>query len=140
MRMRMTEPAYMCRKHLLGEHVEHHMFMGSIKKGISMRGYLDNNLMQPEDLLNRHHELVAEMTKRWMNHRSPITEEEEDIFNKWLDSLPRAERKWKVKPLESLADLHHRCPECRERFKNKYGKSFELMYIYKPNSSTNTSL
>ena len=38
MRMWMVPVQYMCRKHLLGEHVEHHMLVGSIHKGLSMRG------------------------------------------------------------------------------------------------------
>lgn len=44
MRMWMVPPRHMCRKHLLGEHVELHMFVGSIKNGVRVEGYLANNL------------------------------------------------------------------------------------------------
>ena len=36
MRMWNVDPKLMCNKHLLGEHVEMHMFFGTIQKGISM--------------------------------------------------------------------------------------------------------
>ena len=45
MRMWMVDPKIMCRKHLLGEHVEHHMFVGTINKRISIVGYLRDNLL-----------------------------------------------------------------------------------------------
>lgn len=33
MRMWLVPPSHMCRKHLLGEHVELHMLLGTLKKG-----------------------------------------------------------------------------------------------------------
>lgn len=36
MRMWMVPPELMCRQHLLGEHVELHMFVGAINKGTSV--------------------------------------------------------------------------------------------------------
>lgn len=40
MRMWKVNPKNMCRQHLLGEHVECHMFVGAILKGISLSGYI----------------------------------------------------------------------------------------------------
>ena len=36
MRMWMIDPKLLCRKHLLGEHLEIHMFVGTINKGINV--------------------------------------------------------------------------------------------------------
>ncbi len=36
----MVDPTIMCRNHLLGEHVEIHMFVGTIDQGQSVRGFL----------------------------------------------------------------------------------------------------
>lgn len=38
MRMWNINPRYMCRKHLLGEHVETHMLVGSLRKEKSVQG------------------------------------------------------------------------------------------------------
>ena len=32
MRQWMVDPRLLCRKHLLGEHVENHMFIGTLKR------------------------------------------------------------------------------------------------------------
>jgi hypothetical protein len=46
MRMWMVPTKIMCDKHLLGEHVEHHMFLGSLKQGFNLDGYVKNNLFE----------------------------------------------------------------------------------------------
>ena len=103
MRMWMVNPKIMCRKHLLGEHVELHMFIGTLKKGISVKGYLDDNLMEPESMYSRHAELVAEMEARGYNHKSP------------LPLIPVAMQK-RVDSQASLKELLRRCPECAARY------------------------
>lgn len=60
----MTKPRLMCRKHLMGEHVEMHMFIGGMRKGISMEGYAENELFEPASLLKRHDDLALEMAAR----------------------------------------------------------------------------
>ncbi len=72
MRMWMVDPRRMCRKHLLGEHVEIHMLVGSINKGISLKGYLDEKIIEPRSMLKRHNELAAEMLLRGYKHYSPL--------------------------------------------------------------------
>lgn len=46
MRMWMIDPKKMCNKHLFGEHVELHMFVGIINKNKSLAGYLKNKLIE----------------------------------------------------------------------------------------------
>ena len=86
----MVSPRLMCRQHLLGEHLEIHMFIGSLKRGISMDGFAKNNMIEPESLWARHDELVNEMIKRGYKHDSPL-EEDLRILN-YLSPEIRAQR------------------------------------------------
>ena len=54
MRMWMVAPGKMCRKHLLGEHVEIHMLAGSLLKGRSIGGFLADGLLEPQSMRARH--------------------------------------------------------------------------------------
>ena len=74
MRMWCVDVTKMCRKHLLGEHVECHMFVGTINKGISIQGYLDDGLVEVDLLWARHDELAKEIERRGYNHKSPLPE------------------------------------------------------------------
>ena len=105
MRMWNVEPKYLCRKHLLGEHVEMHMFIGSIEKGISLAGYVKNNLIETDRISLRHDELVVEMTDRGYNHKSPV--------NNWECSVSVG----KVNVKANLKELSNRCPDCKKRIK-----------------------
>jgi len=72
MRMWMVNPNIMCRQHLLGEHLELHMFLGTIKKGTSIEGYLKNGLLETHNIQSRHDQLVQEMIKRGYKHNTPL--------------------------------------------------------------------
>ena len=50
MRMWMVDPRIMCRQHLLGEHVEIHMFVGAISRGKSVKGYLEKGLLEVHNM------------------------------------------------------------------------------------------
>ena len=99
MRMWMIEPAIMCRKHLLGEHVELHMLVGSLQRGRSISGFLSRGLLEPQNIRERHAALVAEMTRRGYSHNSELAEYATDITGK-------------VDREKSLRDLSGRCAEC----------------------------
>jgi len=105
MRMWMVNPKLMCRKHLLGEHVECHMIVGSIKKNQKLRGYIENNCLEPESIKKRHDELANEIKRRGYNHKSPL--EEPDI-----SYLPDFQRKYKINKDESKRELFNRCELC----------------------------
>jgi len=68
MRMWMVNPKIMCRQHLLGEHVEIHMFVGTLSRGKSVKGYLEKGLLEVHNLYWRHEELVEEMKRRGTVH------------------------------------------------------------------------
>ena len=112
MRMWATDPKFMCRKHLLGEHVEMHMFVGTLRRGISIKGYINNNLIQPIDILIRHDLLVTEMERRGYNHKSPMYEGE---IKELLQQLPEKIRYHDMDLEKSEEELMSRCLDCRAR-------------------------
>jgi len=89
----------MCRQHLLGEHVEMHMFAGTINEGKSIQGYLDNQLIEVHNIQKRHNKLVKEMKRRKMKHNSPLNFKSEKIG--YVDT-----------ELNELV-LKERCKECK---------------------------
>ena len=119
MRMWMVNPRIMCRKHLMGEHVETHMFVGSINRGNDIWGYVKNNLVEPNSLTERHDELSQEMIRRGYNHKSPIKEVD-------LSRLIEKEKLAKVDSMKSLVDLLSRCKYCATRYQHiQEGTKFE---------------
>lgn len=102
MRMWNVNPKILCTKHLLGEHVEMHMFSGCINKGISLKGYINKNLVEIHNIKSRHDELVQEMLERKMRHNSPLPN-----FKIWVEG--------KILYKDNLTDLLNRCERCRER-------------------------
>ncbi len=100
MRMWNVDPRLMCRKHLLGEHVEMHMFAGTLAKGVSIKGYLDGGLVEVDRIRIRHDELAAEMERRGYKHSSPLR-----------DDCPSF-CAGRVNADENLAELARRCPQC----------------------------
>lgn len=114
MRMWLCDPRILCRKHLLGEHLEQHMFLGALKKGKKINGFLKNNLFEPRALFQRHEDLKNEMISRGYKHNSYMCEEECGcIYN-----LPQEYVYWEVDKKKALEDLLSRCPECLARFKD----------------------
>lgn len=101
MRMWNINPEIMCRKHLLGEHVEMHMFAGTIKMGKNIQGYLDNQLVETQNIKKRHELLVKEMKKRGYNHKSEL-KFKNNIIAGFVDSE------------ENLKELQRRCKECNK--------------------------
>jgi hypothetical protein len=103
MRQWHVDPKLLCNQHLLGEHVEHHMFIGTITRGKRMQGYVDGGLVEVHTLYQRHDELVTEMISRGMNHRSPLRE---DVRHKLYES-------GKINREANLKELSRRCERCR---------------------------
>ena len=97
----MINPRTMCRNHLLGEHVECHMFVGTIKRRKSIRGYLEKGLLEIHNIQDRHDELAEEMQRRGYKHNSPI-----DFVYK--------RKAGKINPEQNAVELFNRCTECRK--------------------------
>jgi hypothetical protein len=112
MRMWMCDPKILCTKHLLGEHVEMHMFLGHLQKKRGITGYLKNNCLEPRSIYQRHEDLAAELIRRGFNHKSPMNETD---FNIVCD-LPIECQYWEVNKEENLKNLTGRCEKCNDRF------------------------
>ncbi len=107
--MWMVDPRIMCRQHLLGEHAEIHMFIGTINRGNSVKGYLEKGLLEIHNLYGRHDELAREMRSRNYRHDSPINKRWKQARN--LGSVDKE---------KNLRQLINRCPRCRERYERSF--------------------
>lgn len=103
----MVNPKKMCNQHILGEHVELHMFVGSINKGKSIKGYIKNKLIQPKDIKSRHEQLVKEMIKRGFKHKSKLPKIK-------LSLIDKRDRNTKINIKENVKTLMKRCKNCRK--------------------------
>ena len=109
-RMWMVDPARMCRKHLVAEHHECHVFVGRFVKGLKVDGYVKSNLLEPESLVARHDALVAEMLSRGYGHGSPMSAV--DV----ADTIRWHHQRWAtIDRAAAKAELVSRCPECAAR-------------------------
>jgi len=97
-----VDPSVMCRKHLLGEHLELHMFVGAMLKGKNIFGYVRKGLVEVHNIPKRHQELVVELGKRGYNHKSPIP-----------DPWPIGLRAGIVNIEANKQELYRRCKDCR---------------------------
>ena len=98
-RMWGVDPKKMCRKHLLGEHVEMHMLASSINKGRSVKGFQEKNCLDAPLIEERHNSIAEEMIRRGYNHQSPLKHTNN------LESTP-------IDVVASYRDLISRCQEC----------------------------
>ena len=101
----MVNPRFMCRQHLLGEHVEIHMFIGTLSRKKSVKGYLEKGLLEVHNMYDRHEELVEEMKRRGYRHNS-------DAEGKWRT----AEKMGVIDRERNLEDLLKRCSRCKQRY------------------------
>ena len=131
MRMWLCDPKIMCQKHLCGEHLEMHMFLGSLKKGKKIDGYIANNLFEPRSLLQRHEDLADEMIERGYNHKSYMKEED----CSYILDLSIEKQYWEIDKDAALKDLLDRCPECCKRtISAEYQPSANTKLQFRPES------
>lgn len=102
MRMWNVNPERMCNQHLLGEHVECHMFVATLNQGKSVQGYLDKGLLEIHNLKKRHDKISEEMKARGMKHQSKLP-----VFK--IIKLGKVDSK------RNVIELKRRCKGCRER-------------------------
>jgi len=110
--MWLVDPRILCRQHLLGAHVELHMFIGTIKKKIKVDGYLKNNCLQPRMIYQEHLNLINEMIRRGYKHNSPLYEHE--CF--CISNLTNEQQYWEIDKIKSLQLLLSKCPRCKSTF------------------------
>ena len=112
MRMWMVDPRILCQKHLCGEHVELHMFLSHIKLKRKVDGYIDNNLLEPRSIYERHCDLQNEMIGRGYNHKSPL------LLNECVCvlNIPEHQQYNEINKDDALNELLNRCPKCKKNF------------------------
>jgi Pyrimidine dimer DNA glycosylase len=101
--MWMVPPEFMCRKHLLGEHVELHMLEAHLRLGRRVDGYAANNCVEPRSIGRRHAALAAELARRGYRHASPLRQPPVAQYQR-----PTA----KVDVAAAALELSRRCPGC----------------------------
>lgn len=105
-RMWGIDPALLCDKHLLGEHAEMHQVVGTIRNhphGVAIvRGHADKHQIDTSNIQRRHDELAKEITRRGMDHNSPL---------KFDDSLQLGD----IQLADNIELLKDRCADCRQR-------------------------
>jgi len=109
MRQWMCNPKIMCRQHLLGEYREHFTILGTIKKKISIQGYINNDLIEPKSILKRYKGLKKEMLARGYKPKVKFKYNYKTIKQ---NLLPQ-QLNHKIDKDKSLKDLLSRCEECR---------------------------
>jgi hypothetical protein len=102
MRMWNVPTEMLCNQHLLGEHVEMHMFAGSIRLGKSIVGFIAKGFVETDKIKSRHDALAVELLKRGFRHNSPMDD---------FDILANG----KVDIEANLVSLSKRCVMCRMR-------------------------
>lgn len=117
----MINPKCLCRKHLMGEHVECHMIAGTINKQKSINGFIKNNLIEPESIKKRHDILAEEMIKRNYNHKSSLIQPN-------IEYLSNFSKKYKINVESAKKDLYKRCEECKKRFLKFSNKKRKLVF------------
>ena len=104
--MWMVNPAIMCRKHLLGEHVELHMAAAHLRLGRRVDGWADANCLEPRAIGRRHKALAAEMRRRGYQHASPLQQPR-------VLKIQRPEAR--VDNIAAMVELMRRCAECAKK-------------------------
>jgi len=105
MRMWMTDVENLCNQHLQGEHVEIHMLAGTLKKKMSINGYIENNLIEVSSMKSRHDAIAKEMVRRGMNHKSPLKVPD-------YSYLPKKHKEYKIDAKSAEKELKSRCGKC----------------------------
>jgi hypothetical protein len=115
-----VNPKFLCRKHLLGNHVELHMAVGCILKYRSLKKYVIDGLLSICMLRKRHDQIVTEMTLRGMKHKTELLPFEPIFVNKYESIHHINYYTNNININKNLKELARRCPGCRKRIEKEY--------------------
>ena len=107
--MWMINPELMCSKHLNDEHREIHRYIGILKSKKHIEGYCNNNLIEISSLVNRHYDIVNEMSLRGFKHNTPLYEN--DMVDN-IKHLTEAEKHFKINKELAKKILCEKCIDC----------------------------
>lgn len=120
MRQWLVDPKILCRQHLLGEHLECHLFLGNIKKKRKLTGFIKNGLVEIDKIYSRHEELVAEMLRRHYNHYSPLECPSIEVIKSYPQGYVNIETNYR--------ELYKRCEVCRELIWEYYPEKIQKWF------------
>lgn len=118
----MTEPEFMCRQHLLGEWRELFTFVGTLKKGKDISGYIENNLFEPKSLFLRYLVLKHEMTNRGYKVTKTLNYR---YIQKLIRKLPKSQLTYKIDKDSSMKELLSRCEKCKKNYQEYIEEKIE---------------
>jgi hypothetical protein len=103
-----TAPSKLCKQHLLGLHKELHQESGTIKnhqygEAIAV-GHYKLGQISAEKIESKHDDVVKEMNKRGINHKSPLKYRDYTGLHSWMLGFPAA--------LLNKISLANRCENC----------------------------
>lgn len=84
-----------------------HMFLGAIRAGTSLSGFIDKGLVEVHNILARHNQLAKEMSHRGWKHKSLLAPSVQNLL--WIAGSVDVE--------SNILELQRRCPACRRRIK-----------------------
>lgn len=102
----LADPELMCKQHLLGEHLEAHIFLSKMQKGYSLEGFRKGSMFFGAEYIKYRHDKIAKLLKQ--PHKTPL----------WLGDLEEVNYPLR-NPNErdfakSNSDLYGRCQKCRD--------------------------
>ncbi len=113
----MSNPRFMCRKHLLGEHGELHKFRHMFIKGHRIEGR--RGQIEPAAMKYRHDELAREMVRRGYRHESPYEQPDLSGYDLAGFTVDRA---------ESTKELFKRCCDCKSQYRQQLMEPSNVPY------------
>ena len=99
----------LCDQHLLGFHKELHTLAGCLLKGKSIKGFIKNKQLFPQDLYTCHHNVSVELEARGFKHFSRVPS---------IDNLPFVQHDVLCFKRDVL-DLACRCEDCKGRLEKE---------------------
>ena len=63
-------PEYMCKQHLLGEHLEAHIFVSKMQKSHSLEGFRRGSMFFGASYITFRHDVIAPL---FSGHKTPLT-------------------------------------------------------------------
>ena len=113
------DTALLCRKHLLGEHVECHMALGTLRRGTRVKGYIEKKLLKIGAIHIRHEQLAKEIERRGMKHNSPMTKKDELLVKKMAETyISNLGTDGKLDIAGNIEELKKRCKQCNKNILN----------------------
>lgn len=110
----LSPPDAMCRRHLLGEHLEAHIFVSKMEKSWSLDGFIRGSMFFGAEYIKFRHDWLSRYIS---GHKTPLNIDHID-----LDRYPLLEPD-AYHMLKSVNDLIGRCEECKIKHQN---------WVYRP--------